>query len=215
MINFTVPSTDVASNMIPHSYTIYVEFTYDGGESYWSYYPYEYFAVYSVDQADAMYLYTELDAKLSYVPSFNSYEARMMLSEAQTERYIGNYMYGRGDFALAKTHYGIALDSFDQAFAIESNYTKAYDEYYMAYLEAQLNVTKLQAEAAKTQADAAVITANAAMLEANATKTQADAAVILANASVNQSYAWFLFGIGFIIISIGILAYAVKKPKMP
>jgi len=222
MINFTVPQTNIASDMFAHSYMMYVEFAYDGSTSYWSYYPGESFAVYSVERADALDLQTELNAKFSYVPSFNSYEARLMLSEAQAERGTGDYMSGQGKFALAKTHYEAAADLFDQAFAIESNYTKAYDEYYSAYQEAQLNVTRLQAEATKTQADAALATADAsmeqaeaAMIEANATQTQANAAVTLANASFNQSYAWFLFGIGFIIISIGALVYASRKPKIP
>jgi hypothetical protein len=242
MINFTVPQTNIASDMFPHSYVIYVEYAYDNYTSYWSYYPYEAFAVYSADHAAAVSLQAELNARFSYVPSFNSYEARMMLSEAQIERGIGDYMYSLGDFASARTHYANVIGLFDQAVATESNYTEAYDKYYMTNLEAQLNATKLQAEANKeyadaalseqqatmvqakaamvqahapmVQADAAMAEANAAMIQANATKTQADAAATTANATFNQSNAWFLFGIGFIIISIGVLVYAIRKPKI-
>jgi len=254
-IDFTVPSTDVASNVVPHSYVIYVEFTYDSSTSYWSYYPSEYFAVYSSDQADARDLYINLNAKLQYIPSFHSYEAQMLLSETAAEANVGYYIdYRRGEFDLAKAHFETALSLFDQAFAVESDYAKAYDENYMASLEAALNVTKLQAEAAKTQADAALAEAtaslrqaDAAIIEANATKTQADAALAetdasmkraeaamteadaamieanaaktqaeaTTNAFINQSYAWILFGIGFVIIGIGTLVYAIRKPKIP
>lgn len=229
IIDFGVPDTDVASNAFAHSYVIFVEFTYDSSESYWSYYPWEYFAVYSLGQADAMDASMELSAKLSYVPYFHSYEARMMLSKAQTESSIGSQYYMRGNFTTAKTHYETGLNLFDGAFEIESDYAKTQDEYSIASQEAELNYYTAQANATKTQADAAMTEANAAlkeadaamkqaeaaMIEANATKTQADAAVILANATLNQSYAWLLFGIGFIIISIGVLAYAIKKPKTP
>jgi len=226
-IDFTVPSTDVASNVVPHTYVIYVEFTYDSSASYWSYYPSEYFAVYSSDQADARDAYINLNAKLQYIPSFHSYEAQMLLSETSAEANVGYYTYyRRGEFDLAKAHFETALNLFDQAFTVESDYAKAYDKNYMASLEAALNTTRLQAEAAKTQADAAlaettaslrqadaaIIEADAAMIEANATKTQAEATT---SAFINQSYAWILFGIGFVISGIGILVYAIRKPKIP
>ena len=213
MINFTVPSTDVAWNLIPHQYRIYVEFTYDTSKGYWSYYPYEYFVVYSIDQADAMETYMELVAKLSYVPYFYSYEARMLLSRAQTERSIGYQYYIRGEFATARDHWETGLSLFDSAFEKESNYTKIMDELNRASMETEMNARKTEADAAKTEAEASMKQADAAMVEANATQTEAEATVMEANAILNQSYAWLMIGIGFIILSSGILVYAIKKPK--
>ena len=214
MINFTVPSTDVAWNLIPHQYRIYVEFTYDTSKSYWSYYPYEYFAVYSTDQADARETYMELGTKLSYVPYFYSYEARMLLSKAQTEYNIGYQHYTRGEFATAKDHWETGLSLFDSAFEKESNYTKTMDELNQLGMETEIDATKTEAEAAMTEAEASMKQADAAMIEANATKTEAEAAMIEANALLNQSYAWLMFGIGSIIVGIGVLVYAIKKPKV-
>jgi len=214
LINFTVPSTDVASNMFLHTYIIYVEFTYDTNKYYWYTYGYN-FAVYSLTQADAVDAYRELGARLSYIPTFYSSEAQMLLSKAQAEYYIGSQCYSRGDFTSAKTHFETGLSSFDQAFTIESDYAKTRDDYYLASQEAEIYYNSALANATMKQAEAAMIEAEAALIEANATKTQADAAAILAQSSLNQSYAWILFGLGFVIIGIGVLVYAIKKPTIP
>jgi hypothetical protein len=216
MINFTVPSTDVASNMMRHMYMIYVEFSYDTYKSYWSYYPYESFAVYSVDQADVLDLYTKYQAYYNAYPSyyFTSVEARLLAGQATVEAYTGRTYYMRGDFVGAKTQYQTALDLYGQAIAAER-------EWGTTYQEAQLNVTLINAEAslaqanaAKAQAEAAMIEANAAMIEANATKTQAEAAMIEANAAMTQSYAWMLFGVAAILFGVAAVVYAIRKPKM-
>jgi tetratricopeptide (TPR) repeat protein len=224
VISFTVPATNVASNMYTHSFIVYVEYNYSSsGSTYWSWSSGDNFAVYSMDQADAMGLSKEISAKLYYAPSYlSSDEATMMLNQARTDRNIGEMQYDQGDFALAKEYYGKAVTLFDQAYANETKYAKASDELYWASEYAQLNISKLEAESWKMQADASLIEANAmmkqaeaAMIEANATRTQADAALTTANATLNQSYAWIIFGIGFVIMSIGIMVYAMKKPKTP
>ena len=185
-INFSVPDPSVASNMLPHTYWVFVEFSYGGMNDYWSYYPSDYFAVYSSDQGDAVDASIRLNSKLSHIPYFYSHEAQMMLSEAQTESSTAEQYYMRGDFGTAKSHYETGLQLFNSAFDIESIYAQAQDKYGLAYSEAQANATKTEANAAMKQADAAL----------------------------NQSYAWFLFGIGFIIISIGALAYSIRQPKV-
>jgi tetratricopeptide (TPR) repeat protein len=213
-INITVPPTNIASNMFTHSFTIYVEFTYDSSTSYWSYSG-SYFAVYSMDQGDAMDAYQKLNAKLSYVPSFYSYEAQALLSKTESEYNIGSQYYTRGDFASAKTYYETGISDFDSAFSIESDYASTRDGLNLNETKADIDYYNAETGAIMTQANATMEQADAAMMEANATKTQADAAVTTANATLYQSYTWFLFGIGFIILSIGILVYAIRKPKTP
>jgi len=195
MINFKVPSTDVASNMMAHRYVIYVEFRYDTYKSYWSYYPWESFAVYSVDQADVLDLYTKYQAYYNAYPSyyFTSVEARLLAGQATVEAYAGRLYYMRGDFVGAKTQYQTALDLYDQAIAAER-------EWGTTYQEAQLNVTLMNAEASLAQA--------------NAAKEQAEAAMIEANAITTQSYAWILFGVATILIGVAAIVYAIRKPKM-
>lgn len=202
-VNFTVPSTTVASNFVAHTYKIYVEHvnattgpkeivdTWVVNWNWW--WPAYKFAVFSADQADAMDLYVECQAYYSAYPSyyFSDIEARLLASQANVEGSLGGLYYMRGDFAGAKTQYQTALDLCSQAIAAE----KAWG---IPYQEAMLNVTQTEAEAALTEA-------NAAMKEAEATEMQAQAAM-------NQSYAYIMFGLGWIIIGIGIVIYAAKKP---
>lgn len=202
-VDFTVPDTADASNMYPHTWKLFVEHVNASVEpktivDTWTYYPSHpytdyYFAVYSPDQADANELYIELNAKISYAPSFSSYEAQLYWSKAQTELNIGRDMsYQYGDFAGAKTHYQAGLGNFDQAMVAETAHDNARDRLYIMQQEADIRSSNATAEAAVTEANAVLV---------------------LANAALNQSYAWMLFGVGFIIIGIGVLVYAYKKPK--
>jgi hypothetical protein len=195
IINFTVPDTANASNLILHRYIVYVEFLSELGPGSWSDSG-QNFAIYSTDQADTCDLSNIYDAYSNNFPYyyFDSAEARSLAIQAVIEATSGEFYYKRGDFATAKTRYETAVDLYDQAITGEREWAR-YSQ------EVELNATKTEAEAS--------------LVEANAAQTQADAAMIMANASMNQSYAWFLFGIGFIIISVGVLVYAVKKPKTP
>jgi hypothetical protein len=209
-ISFTVPNTTTASNMYYHTWKIYVEHVNATTGttkivSKWTYNPSfpstdYYFAVYSTDQADATALYEELNAKIASAPSFSSYEAQQFWSKTVTERNIGRDIYHQyGDFADAKTHYQAGLDNFDQAMTAETAYDEARDSLYIEGQEASIRSYNASAEATVTEA-------NAAMIEANASATTADAIL-------NQSYAWILFGIGFIIMGLAALVYAYKKPQ--
>lgn len=202
-VEFTVPSTANVSNIYPHTWRIYVEHVNatSGPKAIvdtWTYYPSfpfsdSYFAVYSAVQSDATNLYIELNAKISYAPSFSSYEAQLFWSKTQTERNIGRDMYHiYGDFAGAETHYQAGLSNFDNAMAAETAYDDARDRVYIEQQEANIAESNAMAEAAVTEANAALR---------------------IADAVLNQSYAWILFGIGFIIIGAGVLVYAYRKPQ--
>jgi hypothetical protein len=121
MINFTVPSTDVATNLLPHNFRIYVEFSYDTYSNYWSYYSSEYFAVYSTDQAEAQGLYQRLEVFRYTYPLFITSQARASWFKGQMEFLVGETSYGHGNFTDAKTHYQTAWNSYNQAVDSEAD----------------------------------------------------------------------------------------------
>lgn len=207
-INFTVPSTTVASNFVAHTYTIYVEYVNatTGPKrivgtmqiSWNSVSPSYRFAVYSADQADVMDLVIKYQSHYSAYPPtptyFTSIQARLFAGQAVIEATTGSLRYTRGNVTGAKIQYQTALNLYEKALSTERDWGTTTQA-------ATLNLTKVNAEAA--------------LKNANAAMTEANAAMIVANATMYQSYAWLLFGIGFIIISIGVFVYAAKKPRIP
>lgn len=120
MINFTVPSTDIADNKMLHEYIIFVEFSYDGQENYWTYYTTR-FAVYSTDQAEAENLYREISDLSNMSPFFSSSEGRTSWLHAIIEFREGYTDHKLGDFMGAKTHYQSALNLYNQAINSEAD----------------------------------------------------------------------------------------------
>jgi len=147
MVNFTVPDTDVASNMMPHSYRIYVEFSYDTYESYWTYSPWEYFAVYSADQAEAQELCQELEAFRYAYPVFISSEARTSWFKAQIECRAGETDYRRGDFVGAKTHYQTAKNLYMESIDSEATRGTALEDALTNLMNSMIETSKVQAQA--------------------------------------------------------------------
>lgn len=197
MINFTVPSTDVASNMMPHSYRIYVEFSYDNYTGYWSYSPWEYFAVYSTDQAEAQKLYQHLEAFRYMPPVFLSSQARTLWFKAQIELRVGETDYRLGNFTGAKTHYQTAWNLYNQAIDTEAERGMALED----ALANLMNSTAHASEALTNLKDPLTEVMNS-MVETS--KMQAQAFLIL-------SVGIF---VGMILIGIGVVVYALAKRKI-
>ena len=197
MINFTVPSIDVASNMIPHSYKIYVEFSYDTYKGYWTYYPWERFAVYSADQAEAQELYQELEAFRYMYPVFISSEARMSWFKAQIETRAGETNYRHGDFVGAKTHYQTAKNLYIEAIDSEA-------ERGVTLEDSLANLMNSTSHTYKTLTDLKdpLTALMNSMVETS--RTQAQALMIL-------SVGIF---VGMILIGIGVIIYALAKRKI-
>jgi hypothetical protein len=126
-INFTLPSALLASNLVTHGYTIYVEsvnsttgptalvssWTMSGDD----------FAVFSMDQASAYEYEQEL---LAYPTSNNgipflSANARQLLQESNVAKTLGGDSYSQGDFSAAATYYQSALDELQQAWSNETS----------------------------------------------------------------------------------------------
>jgi hypothetical protein len=197
MINFTVPSTTVATNMLPHSFKIYVEFSYDSSKSYWDYSPWESFAVYSADQSEYQDLRLELEAFRYTYPVFLSSEARTSWLKAQIEQRAGESDYRRGDFSGAKTQLQTAKNLYTQS--IDSEATEG------ATLEDAL--TNLMNSTAQTYSGIADLTNPLTDLinsMSETSKTQVQAFMIL-------SIGIF---IGMILIGVGVIIYALAKRKM-
>jgi tetratricopeptide (TPR) repeat protein len=204
-VSFTADATEAVSSEWAHEYTIYVEHvnategptkivgTWSRPWSWW--WPRYLFVVFTTDQADAMDLSQEYDAYASAFPSwsFDNIDAYQLAGQAGIEASLGDTQYSRGDFDTAETHYRTALSLYDQALTAEA-------QWMTMIQEAELNITLTQAETSRAQADA--------MLK------QAEAAMKTAEAIVNQSYAWILFGLGFVFIGVATIVYASRKPKV-
>jgi len=229
-VSFLANATEAVSSVWQHTYTIYVEhvnatggpvgtlsraWDYFGGLNKWK------FIVYSTDQADALDLNTELESYISTYPwdEFNSIEAQQLAQQAEIHEAMGDTDYTRGEYASAESHYQTGLSLYSQAITAEKDYQTTIQDAALnttlttnAATMISANADMKYAEAAKTEADAALIEANAALTSANATKIQAEAAL-------TNAYGFFFIGLGFAIgwsfIGIGVIIYALKRPKPP
>lgn len=136
-ITFTVPTTTVASNMLTHKYKIYVEHVNSTTAPQKTYTTSltgsPRFAVYSADQADAQELKGELETweaaygaapSVLYMPS----EARELWIQAGLEKDMAEGAYRDGNFADAKTHYGNAVKSLQDAITSEVNTGASFED---------------------------------------------------------------------------------------
>ena len=196
-VSFTASATEAVSSEWAHTYTIYVEHvnattgsteivdTWSRPWNYWG--PAYLFVVFPVDQSDAYDLSQEYDAYASAFParSFNNINASQLAGQASIKASLGEMYYARGQYSLCKTQYESALDLYSQALAAEATW--------------ETKVEEAELEIALTEAEANMATASAALREADAV--------------VNQSYAWILFGLGFVLMGIATIVYAYRKPK--
>jgi len=152
-ITFTVPNTTIASNLIAHSYRIYVEHVNSTGGARkivdtWTYSG-SGLAVYSEEQADTMQIVQKYSG--ISMPSFTYPEAQVLWTKASLEAAIGARSYRTGNFTDAKIHYTAMDDLIQQALQTESTNGSA-----LADSEAYSNTKN---------ADAATSTANALMVQ--------------------------------------------------
>lgn len=132
-INFTVPSTSVASNLYVHSYVITANFT--GGAP-----PYtrsgDSFAVYSADQADFQNLRSIVT--LYPVTTFESKQAQILWNQAANETATANRYYEAGNFAAAKQSMSNALNDKNQAWSVEESYLTMLQDLQIQQVQAQI-----------------------------------------------------------------------------
>lgn len=180
MINLTVPSVLLASNLVVHSYTIYVEHvnstTGDKGIVDTWQQSGNGFAVFSTDQADAYSLKKQVDAyassSSSAIPLLTA-EARELMLKSSVAKSIASDAYNQGDFSNAKSFYNDSLNFIQQAFSNETQRWSTFENALVSLIQGGGNMLTF------------------------------------------QGYAWLFFGIGFLLMGIGVLVYLVRKGPQP
>lgn len=236
-IAFTVPSTSIASNLVKHSYIIYVEeVNATTGPKQVSIHALHYlpdvFIVYSTIQKEAQKLYDELyllnPTSISW--TFQSKQAERLWNNGTLEYQFGERSHEVGDFSTAKAHYETALEMLYQAISTETSYQTSDQSYSDDYnrrlaevtiLQGQASVALTQAQAEYTRANATYLEAianatmkkaDATMMEANATMKRAEAEFAIAEAIKMQANAWVVFGLGFIVFGFAAVVWAYRRP---
>jgi len=179
-INFMVPSALFASNLVTHSYTIYVEsvnsttgpkgmtisWTMNGSG----------FAVFSTDQAAANQYKKEVEAypttNFNGIP-FLTANARQLLQQSNVAKALASDSYMRGDFSTAAADYKSSLDSIQQAWSNETAKWSTFEDAIASILQGGGNLLTM------------------------------------------QGYAWLIFAVGFLIMSIGVLIYLSRRRTPP
>lgn len=187
-INFTVPSTSVASNLYRHSYTIFADYSYKNpsntSQTISTRYQsnlFEDFAVYSSDQADAMNLADIIDT-FPMPSSWQSAQAQILANQARNETATAQRYYEQGNFALAKQRFNAALSDLNQAWSAEQSYLTMLQD---------LQIQRTQAEIRSLDAMTSFFNGLSTM--------------------------WVLFGIGWVLLGIGyIIKYLrAKRAEAP
>jgi len=228
-VSFTADLAEAGASSLMHRYRIYVEHvnaTTGPTEivDTWTRYYYDVspgykFVVWSSAQADAVDSLAKYNSYYNYYSGYywQSFAARQKSTQAVIEKGLGDTYYQREDYASALTQYNLANTLWVEAIAAEKDWRTTWEN-------ADLNITLTQAaaymkeaNAAEKEADAAVIEANAAMIEANAAMITANATKVQADAALINAQGWYFIGIGFAIgwtlMGIGVIIYALRKPK--
>jgi len=174
-VTFTVPDTTIASNLVKHSYRIYVEdvnATTGSKKKLNSNSPLSSsdFAVLSNTQATAIETNRELDKYSGYY-LFMTAKARELSLMASGARTLGNNAYQRGDFSGAAANYEQALEFYQYAWSNETDSVSGFEQALkdlMTSGQGALNMVGL---------------------------------------------GYITFGIGWVFIGIGVIIYAIRKPK--
>ncbi|MCK4477572.1 hypothetical protein KAU88_03465 [Candidatus Bathyarchaeota archaeon] len=217
-ITFTVPYVTVASNLVQHAYTIFVEkVNATSGPQQVSLHATRArsdFVVYSAVQKEAMMLYDEINMTFSYYDysSFSSVVARSLWYNGSIHYQMGLDSHESSNFDSAKTHYETALDLLNQAIDTETAYDLDWQQFDNNYTRQWKQTDLLEKEANLTIREAI---ANASMIEADASMKTADAEFALAQAAMTQAYAWIVFGIGFVVFGFAAVIWASKRPSSP
>ncbi len=153
----------------------------------------ELFRAYPAAQVDAI---DSLQKYQAYYNFYFFYNWRSVLAQEKANKAVivkglGDTSYNRGNYASAVISYNNANAYWEEAISEEGDWRTLVDN-------ADLNVSLTQASASMRMADAAFLEASAAMTNAN---------------------GWFFIGIGFAIgfslIGIAAVIYALRKPKPP
>lgn len=237
IIEFRAPTlTRNVTNTRPYTYYIEADVVIvrTGEFRVWRYVPTNYFVILSDDQRSYYDYRFRFSRLASQYPTtwFTSIDAVSLVSSAYIERDYAEFFYTKGNFTEAARRYRLALELYDKAVNAETQYRSIYEklrlnrdtlelnrslielEYMLSQINSSrvlTNVELMKVNISKIQADAELIKAKAELMKAEAEKIRAEAQLMLAKESKYYAYALSLFGIGFIIISIGVLIYLSKR----
>jgi hypothetical protein len=150
-INFTLPSTSFTSNLVVHSYTIYVEHvnSTSGNKRIvgaWTQIG-SGFAVFSSDQKNAYNYRKEVEAYPS-TPSggipFLTAEARELILRSSVAKSVASDSYLRGDFSSASNYYSDSLTFMQQAYSNETEKWSTFENALADILKGSGNLLTFQ-----------------------------------------------------------------------
>ncbi len=148
-VSFTLPDNSVASNLVTHDYTIYVEdvnttggviphfafegFTRSGSD----------FAVLSSAQADAWNMLKQIDQYMNYLPTFMTSQAKQQLLQARIAENLGNTAYDSGDFSGAASYYANASTYIQNAYSDEYDKTLQFENAFLGVANGAVNMLNM------------------------------------------------------------------------
>jgi len=146
-----VPIPTTVSNLVVHSYTIYISYYKSPGGDLIrtrSYY-YSNLAVYSQDQADAQDYRTQVETwRNAYSPTFYlftvSAKANELWIKGATEKALGDRNYEYGDFENAKTHYELALNYTLESLKYDTETGQSFEDNLLGIMESLRSLFGLQ-----------------------------------------------------------------------
>jgi len=173
-----------------HEYWVYVEYIPEGGVEveYWDWHGGN-FAVLSENHLVALILYNKMSTIMKVQPPLwymiNVTQARVLMIQSSIKFTEGMSYYSVGIFSTARTSLESASSFFDEALSIWDEKGTALEDAVAERESAEANYYNALADSTRKGADAAVI----------------------------NSYGLLFFGLGWIIIGIGLIGYVVRKPK--
>jgi len=135
-ITFTVPATTVASNLMTHSYVIYVDDVNPVGTKLHSNSP-SYgsnFAVLSGDQATCIETSREI-SKYSGYGVFMTAEAKQLSLMASGAKTLADNAYQKGNFGVAATNYQDSLSLYQDAWGNETSIVSGFEKSLKAMID--------------------------------------------------------------------------------
>jgi len=147
-VNFDLPDTTVASNLVTHSFRIYVEDVNAtsgsvrqlnsnpsvGGSG---------FAVFSDTQVQAITLERDISIYTAGMTTFMTSKGRQLYQQAQFMKGQGDNAYTKGDFSGAVTYYENATSLFEAAWGNETGKISAFEDAFLNMINAGQNVLNM------------------------------------------------------------------------
>lgn len=147
-VNFTVPSVDVAQEVL-HDYTVYVEHVNATGDlerqnANRTYFEPDlpYFVVYSANQASSVQMDQIIGGIVRAAPTWNTTKTELLWQRAMNESSTADYYYALGDFSQAVVHYTKTLGLIDEAFTYEETKGETLKDAQIGALEAQVKLAE-------------------------------------------------------------------------